>query len=79
MLTGNQLEAKYIDIYETYRNIEKVYKTDVLSIHNTLKEKYPEFHKIFQKLFRKIINNSITENFLRTIIDVYENTENTNI
>jgi hypothetical protein len=74
VLSSEELETKYYDIYNTYTTIENNYKSNILSIGQVLKDKYGDFQTNYVKLFRKILTDQVTEHFLQTIIAIHQNT-----
>jgi hypothetical protein len=73
-LSASNLEEKYYDIYNSYREIVNLYKSNILSIGQVMKDKYSDFQNKYSKLFRKIIANQITTDFLKNITAIADNT-----
>jgi hypothetical protein len=74
VLSADELEKRYLDIYNTYQRIEHNYKTNIISIGQALKDKYSEFQSKYVKLFRKILTDQVTEHFLATILEIHKKT-----
>jgi hypothetical protein len=73
-LSASNLEEKYYDIYNSYQEIVNLYKSNILSIGQVMKDKYSDFQNKYSKLFRKIIANQITTDFLKNITAIADNT-----
>ena len=73
-LSASNLEEKYYDIYNSYQEIVNSYKSNILSIGQVMKDKYNDFQNKYSKLFRKIIANQITNDFLKNITAIADNT-----
>lgn len=74
VLSAEELEKRYFDIYNTYQRIEHEYKTNIISIGQALKDKYSEFQSKYVKLFRKILTDQITEHFLKNMLEIHRKT-----
>lgn len=74
VLSADELEKRYFDIYNTYKRIEHDYKTNIISIGQALKDKYSEFQSKYVKLFRKILTDQVTEHFLKNMLEIHRNT-----
>ena len=70
----SNLHETYNDIYNSYNSIVDTYKSNILSIGQAMKDKYSEFHVKYPKLFRKIIANQITNDFLKNMTTLSNNT-----
>lgn len=73
-LSASNLEEKYYDIYNSYKEIVNTYKSNILSIGQVMKDKYDDFQNKYSKLFRKIIANQITTDFLKNMTAIADNT-----
>ena len=73
-LSADNLQEKYYDIYNSYQEIINTYKSNILSIGQVMKDKYNDFQNKYPKLFRKIIANQITNDFLKNMMAVADNT-----
>ena len=73
-LSASNLEEKYYDIYNSYQEIVNTYKSNILSIGQVMKDKYSDFQNKYSKLFRKIIANQITNDFLKNMTAIADNT-----
>jgi hypothetical protein len=74
MISANNLEETYHDIYNSYQSIINSYESHILSIGQVMKDKYSDFQNKFSKLFRKIIANQITNDFLKNMMTITNNT-----
>ena len=73
-LSASNLEEKYYDICNSYQEIVNEYKSNILSIGQIMKDKYSDFQSKYPKLFRKIIANQITNDFLKNMTSIADNT-----
>lgn len=73
-LSASNLEEKYYDIHNSYQSIVDSYKSNILSIGQAMRDKYSDFQKKYAKLFRKIIANQITNDFLKNMADIDNDT-----
>ena len=73
-LSAENLQEKYYDIANSYQEIINTYKSNILSIGQVMKDKYVDFQNKYPKLFRKIVANQITNDFLKNIMTVADNT-----
>ena len=73
-LNADNLQEKYYDIYNSYQEIINTYKSNILSIGQVMKDKYNDFQNKYPKLFRKIIANQITNDFLKNMMAIADNT-----
>lgn len=73
-LSADNLQEKYYDIFNAYQEIINTYKSNILSIGQVMKDKYNDFQNKYPKLFRKIIANQITNDFLKNMMAVADNT-----
>lgn len=73
-LSADNLQEKYYDIFNSYQEIINTYKSNILSIGQVMKDKYNDFQNKYPKLFRKIIANQITNDFLKNMMAVADNT-----
>ena len=72
--SADNLQEKYYDIFNSYQEIINTYKSNILSIGQVMKDKYNDFQNKYPKLFRKIIANQITNDFLKNMMAVADNT-----
>jgi hypothetical protein len=72
-LSASNLEEKYYDIYNSYKEIVNTYKSNILAIGQVMKDKYSDFQNKYSKLFRKIIANQITNDFLKNMTAIADN------
>lgn len=73
-LSAENLQEKYYDIYNSYQEIVNTYKSNILSIGQVMKDKYIDFQNKYPKLFRKIVANQITNDFLKNMMGIVDNT-----
>ena len=75
-ISAQNLQDKYYDIHNSYNSIVDTYKSNILSIGQAMKDKYNDFQNKYPKLFRKIIANQITQDFLKNMTGIVNNTIN---